>query len=73
MNKRRQTLSMAGLVMALFLLPATVNADPILLTLDTTQTVTQGSSVTYNGSLTNGGSPGRFINATSITLNVVVG
>ncbi len=57
--------------LALFLLaPLVAQADPIILTLDTVQSVTQGSSVTFSGSLANGGAPGRFINATSITLNV---
>ncbi len=57
--------------LALFLLaPLVAQADPIILTLDTVQSVSQGSSVTFSGSLSNGGAPGRFINATSITLNV---
>jgi hypothetical protein len=52
----------------LAILPAAVKADPITLTLDPTHSVAQGSSVTYFGSLSNGGAPGRFINAVSLTL-----
>ena len=52
----------------LAILPAAVKADPITLTLDPTHSVAQGSSVTYSGSLSNGGLPGRFINAVSLTL-----
>ena len=51
----------------LAILPAAVKADPITLTLDPTHSVAQGSSVTYFGSLSNGGLPGRFINAVSLT------
>jgi len=71
MKTRKHMLTMAGLAALLLLfLPGAAQADPILLTLDVMQTVTQGSSVTFNGSLMNAGEPGRFINGTSITLNV---
>ena len=64
-------LLLAVAALALFLLaPVAAQADPIILTLDTVRSVTQGSSVTFSGSLANGGAPGRFINSTSITLNV---
>jgi hypothetical protein len=51
----------------LAILPAAVKADPITLTLDPTHSVAQGSSVTYFGSLSNEGAPGRFINSVSLT------
>ncbi len=71
MKTTKHTLTIAGLAaLVLLILPGAAHADPIILTLDTVQSVTQGSSVTFSGSLSNGGAPGRFINSTSITLNV---
>lgn len=68
MKTRKHTLTMAGLAALLLLvLPGAAQADPFILTLDLMQNVTQGSSVTFNGSLTNTGPPGRFINGVSIT------
>jgi hypothetical protein len=57
-------------VLAAFLtLPAIAKADPITLVLDPSHTVPAGSSVTFMGSLTNGGMPERFINSVSLTLS----
>ncbi len=70
MHNNKLLLAVAAL--ALFLLaPLAAKADPIILTLDPSQTVAAGGTVTFMGSLSNGGAPGRFINGTSITLNVV--
>lgn len=69
-TKFKQLLIAASALAVLLILPTAAKADPILLTLDPMQTVMQGSSVTFNGSLTNSDEPGRFINGTSITLNV---
>jgi hypothetical protein len=71
MNMRKHFLAAAALAAALLLPPTDTKADPLLLTFTTpTQTVTQGSTVTFSGSLTNAGSPGRFINSASITLGL---
>lgn len=51
----------------LCLLPAVAKADPITLVLNSSPTVAPGGTVTLMGTLTNGGSPGRFINSISIT------
>ncbi|HKX49725.1 MAG TPA: PEP-CTERM sorting domain-containing protein [Candidatus Binatia bacterium] len=68
MNTKFKQLLIAMFTLAfLAILPAAVKADPITLTLDPTHSVAQGSSVTYSGSLSNGGLPGRFINAVSLT------
>ena len=70
MHNNKLLLAVAAL--ALFLLaPVAAKADPIILTLDASQTVAAGGTVTFSGSLSNGGEPGQFINGTSITLNVV--
>ncbi len=59
-------------VLAAFLtLPAVAKADPITLFLDPSHTVATGSSVTFMGSLTNGGVPARFINGVSFTMSYV--
>lgn len=68
MNRYKHLIILA--VLATFLmLPAVVKADPIILTLDSSQNAAQGASATFMGSLTNGGMPARFINAVSFTLN----
>ncbi len=69
-TKFKQLFIVVSVLAVLVVLPAAVKADPIILTLDTVQSVTQGSSVTFMGRLENLGAPGRFINGTAITLNV---
>ncbi len=53
----------------LVVLPAAVKADPITFTLDDNHVVAQGSSVTFFGTLSNGGDPGRFINGLSFSFD----
>ncbi len=66
MHTNKLLLAVAAL--ALFLLaPVVAKADPIILTLDPSQTVAAGGTVTFIGSLSNGGAPGRFINSVSLT------
>lgn len=66
-NKHRHLLNLAFLA-SFLLLPAVAQADPIVLVMDPSHSVAAGSSVTFMGSLTNGGTPARFINAVSFTL-----
>jgi len=66
-TKFKQLLIAMTVLAVLVMLPAAVQADPITLTLDITHTVAQGGSVTYNGTLSNGGTPARFINNVSLT------
>ena len=59
MKRAKQlTLVLAALI---FLVPAAANADPIVLTLDPTHTVAAGSTVTFQGTFSNLGSPSRSI------------
>jgi hypothetical protein len=51
----------------LVLMPAAVKADPITFTLDDTHVVAAGSSVTFFGSLSNGGPPTTFLNGLSFS------
>jgi hypothetical protein len=70
MNRKAKQLSLALVALAvLFLLPAAAKADPIALTLDATHTVAAGGTVTFQGTLVNGGPPGRFINRLTITFS----
>jgi len=65
---KQLTLTLAVLAAAL-LLPAAAKADPLVLTLDPTHTVAAGSSVTFQGTFSNGGSPGRFVNAVAFSFS----
>jgi hypothetical protein len=51
------------IVLAAFLLPAAAKADPIVITLDPTHTVAAGGTAIFQGTLVNGGPPGRFVNS----------
>lgn len=68
MYMHKHLLTLAALA-ALVLLPAIAKADPIVLVLNPSQTLAPSSSATFMGSLTNGGTPARFINGLSLTLN----
>src|SRR5689334_19630578 len=57
----------AAFAVALFTIPATTQAA-VIFTLDDVHTVAQGSSVTFNGSLTNTGPEEVFFNGISITM-----
>jgi hypothetical protein len=67
MKTRKHLITVAALAV-LFLLPAVAKADPITLFVDPSRTVGTGGTVTYFGSLANGGAPGRFTNSVSITI-----
>jgi len=70
MNRKAKQLSLALVALAvLFLLPAAAKADPIVMTLDPTHTVAAGGTATFQGTLLNGGPPGRFVNAVSFTFS----
>jgi hypothetical protein len=64
-TKFQQLLIALPVLAVLAILPSAVKADPITFTLDDNHTVADGSSVTFFGTLSNGGAPGRFINALS--------
>ncbi len=66
-TKFKQLLIAMSVLAVLVVLPAAVKADPITFTLEDTHTVAQGSSVTFFGTLSNGGAPGRFINGLSFS------
>lgn len=65
--KIRNLLLRVAALAVLCLLPAVAQADPITLVLNPSPTVAAGGTVTFMGTLTNGGAPGRFINSISIT------
>src|SRR6185295_4189167 len=69
MNKTKQLALSLALLAVVLLLPAAAQADPLILTLDPTHTVTAGASVTFQGSFTNGGAPGRFVNAVGFSFS----
>jgi hypothetical protein len=66
-TKFKQLLTVMSVLAVLVILPAAVKADPITFTLDDTHTVAAGSSVTFFGTLSNGGSPDRFLNSLSFS------
>lgn len=66
-TKFKQLLIAMSVLAVLVILPAAVKADPITFTLNNNLTVAAGSSVTFFGTLTNGGAPGRFINSLSFS------
>ena len=63
----RRLAAKAALAAVLLTIPATAQAA-VVFTLDALRTVAQGSSVTFNGTLTNTGPDTVFINGTSITM-----
>jgi PEP-CTERM motif len=66
-TKFKQLLFAMSVLAVLVILPAAVKADPITFTLDDTHSVAAGSSVTFFGTLSNGGSPTTFLNGLSFT------
>jgi hypothetical protein len=67
MKTRKLLLSLA--VLAVFsLLPAAAKADPVSFLLDPSQAVSPGGNVNFNGSLTNGGAPDRYLFDVSVTI-----
>jgi PEP-CTERM motif len=66
-TKFKQLLVSMSVLAVLVILPAAVKADPVTFTLDDTHSVAQGSSVTFFGTLSNGGPPTVFLNAISFS------
>ena len=66
-TKFKQLLFAMSVLAVLVILPAAVKADPITFTLDDTHSVAAGSSVTFFGSLSNGGPPTTFLNGLSFS------
>ena len=66
-TKFKQLLIAVSVLAALAVLPAAVKADPITFTLDDTHSVAAGGSVTFFGTLSNGGPPTIFLNGISFS------
>jgi hypothetical protein len=66
-TKFKQLLIAMSALAVLAILPAAVKADPITFTLDDTHSVAAGSSVTFFGTLSNGGPPTTFLNGIDFT------
>lgn len=71
--KRNQALLIAVLLAAVFSTPRSLKADPITFTLTPSASVAAGGSVTFFGSLSNGGSPTEFLTDLVITLTAPSG
>ena len=66
-TKFKQLLIVMSVLAVLVVLPAAVKADPITFTLDDSHSVAAGSSVTFFGTLSNGGDPTVFLNGLSFS------
>ena len=66
-TKFKQVLIAMSVLAVLVILPAAVKADPVTFTLDDNHSVAAGSSVTFFGSLSNGGPPTTFLNGISFS------
>ena len=66
-TKFKQLLVAVAVLAALLVLPAAVKADPLTFTLDDTHSVAAGGSVTFFGTLSNGGPPTTFLNGISFS------
>lgn len=66
-TKFKQLLIAMSVLAVLVILPAAVKADPITFTLDDNHSVAAGSSVTFFGTLSNGGPPTTFLNGISFS------
>jgi hypothetical protein len=69
MTKARQFTLMLGLLAAVLLIPAAAKADPLVLTIDPAHVALQGTSVTFQGSFSNLGAPGVFVNAVGFSFS----
>jgi len=65
--KFKQLLIAMSALAVLAIIPAAVKADPVTFTLDDNHSVAAGSSVTFFGSLSNGGPPEVFLNGLSFS------
>jgi hypothetical protein len=69
-TKFKQLLLVLSVLAVFVIAPAAVRADPIVVTLNPpSQTVVQGSSVTFQGTFSNAGEPERFVNSVSFSLD----
>lgn len=68
MKTRKLLVTLAVLAVVSFL-PAAAKADPVTFVLDASQAVLSGGNVNFNGSLSNGGAPNRFIFDVSVTID----
>ncbi len=68
MKTRKSLVTLAALAV-LFLLPAAAKADPVTFLLDDIRNVAPGGSVTFFGSLSNGGPPTRILESISINIS----
>jgi hypothetical protein len=66
-TKFKQLLIAMSVLAVLVILPAAVKADPITFTLDDNHSVAAGGSVTFFGTLSNGGPPTTFLNGLSFS------
>jgi PEP-CTERM motif len=66
-TKFKQLLIAMSALAVLAIIPTAVKADPITFTLDDTHSVAAGSSVTFFGTLSNGGPPTTFLNGISFS------
>ena len=66
-TKFKQLLIAMSVLAVLVILPAAVKADPVTFTLDDTHSVAAGGSVTFFGTLSNGGPPTTFLNGLSFS------
>lgn len=66
MRSKQLLLTIASLAL-LAVVPALVKADPVVFTLDPSHSVVQGTSTSFSGSISNGGSPTVFLNSVSVT------
>ena len=66
-TKFKQLLIAMSALAVLVIIPTAVKADPITFTLDDNHSVAAGSSVTFFGTLSNGGPPTTFLNGLSFS------
>lgn len=66
-TKFKQLLIAISALAVLAIIPAAVKADPVTFTLDNSHSLAAGSSVTFFGTLSNGGPPTTFLNGLSFS------
>ena len=70
MNRKAKQLLIAAVALAVFaLVPAAVEADPVIITGQGTVTIAQGGSSGFNASVTNSGPPRVYLNEIVITFS----